>query len=258
MPRVLAVMAHPDDIELTCAGTLALLKEAGWSLHFATMTAGDLGSVELPRTKIAAIRRKEAAAAAKILGAGYTCLGFDDLTIVYSAEAKRKVSALIRRVKPDLVITHSPIDYMADHEETSRIVREAVFASAIPNWKSGAGRDDLPACEKLAQVLYADPIDNSDSLGRRISASILVDITAVIATKEQMLAAHASQREWLRRQHGVDEYLLWMRRTSADRARDWKHAKIKFAEGFNAHKGHGFSHDDVLSIALGKKRVKSL
>src|SRR5438093_744658 len=99
--RVLAVMAHPDDIEMTCAGTLALLKRAGWHVHMASMSAGDLGSATLSRAEISRIRRKEAAASAKLLGAGYTCLEFDDLTIVYNETTKRRVSALLRQVRPD-------------------------------------------------------------------------------------------------------------------------------------------------------------
>src|SRR4029079_1936404 len=100
--RVLAVMAHPDDIELTCAGTLILLKRAGWDVHLATMTAGDLGSMRHSRAAIAKIRRKEAAASARLLGAGYTCLGFDDLTVSYGAASKRVVTGLLRAGPPDL------------------------------------------------------------------------------------------------------------------------------------------------------------
>src|SRR5262245_22666676 len=135
MPTVLALMAHPDDIELTCAGTLILLKRAGWTVHLATMTAGDLGSMKHSRAAIAKIRRKEAAASAKQLGAGYTCLGFDDLCVSYSEKSKRVASGLLRAVQPDLLILHSPDCYMADHTESARIGREAAFASTIPNWK---------------------------------------------------------------------------------------------------------------------------
>ena len=134
MPRVLALMAHPDDIEITCAGTLLLLKAAGWDVHVATMTAGDLGSSTLSGPVISRIRRREAAAAAAILGAGYTCLGFKDLTIALAERPKRIVAGLLRQVRPDLLITHPPRDYMGDHEETSRLVREAAFASTMPNW----------------------------------------------------------------------------------------------------------------------------
>src|SRR5437870_13462248 len=97
-------MAHPDDIEMTCAGTLVLLKRAGGDIHMASMTAGDLGSATRSRAQISRIRRREAAASAKLLGAGYAGLGFDDLTIVYSETTERRCSALLRQVRRDLVI----------------------------------------------------------------------------------------------------------------------------------------------------------
>ena len=248
-------MAHPDDIEITCAGTLILLRRAGWHVHLATMTAGDMGSMRQSRAQIARIRRREAAASAGILGATYQCLGFNDLTVVYGETSKRRVSGVLRTTRPDLLITHSPVDYMADHEETSRIAREAAFASTMPNWK--ATRSCARPCEALPVVLYADPIDNTDHFGRRVPARYVVDVTSVIDTKERMLAAHESQRSWLRAQHGEDEYLLWMRRTGADRARDFGKASVKVAEGFTQHLGHGFPKDDPLTAALGKRVVKT-
>lgn len=266
MPQVLALMAHPDDIEITCAGTLILLTRAGWDVHLATMTAGDLGSVRLSRAAIARVRRREAKASAKLLGAGYTCLGFNDLTIVCDESSKRRVSGLIRAVRPDLLIVPAPVDYLADHEETARIAREAAFVSTIPNWKAtlpgpssrrSAGRA-APPCSKLPVLLYADPIDLTDHVGRRVPARYVVDITPVIDLKETMLAAHDSQRSWLRAQHGEDEYLLWMRRSGANRARDFRRKAVKYAEGFTQHLGHAFPAHDVLTPALGRGRVKTI
>jgi LmbE family N-acetylglucosaminyl deacetylase len=251
-------MAHPDDIEMTCAGTLALLRRAGWDVHLATMTAGDLGTATRSRAGISRIRKKEAAASAKLLGAGYTCLGFDDLTIVYNERTKRRVTALLRLARPDLVIVPSPVDYMADHEETPRIVREAAFASTVPNWKASLGGKRPPPCQKLPALLYADPIDNVDHFGRRVPAQYVVDITGSVDLKERMLAMHESQRSWLRRQHGEDEYLLWMRRVGADRARDFGTARVEYAEGFRQHLGHGFPREDHLTVSLGKRLVKTL
>src|SRR6185436_13381101 len=237
--RVLAVMAHPDDIEFTCAGTLARLKRAGWDVHLATMTAGDLGTATLSRAAISRIRRQEAAASARLLGAGYTCLGFDDLTIVYNERAKRRVSALLRLVRPDLVIVPSPVDYMADHEETPRIVREAAFASTIPNWKASLrGRRARP-CRTRPAILYADPIDNIDHFGRRVRVRYVVDITTSVDMKERMLACHDSQRAWLRRQHGEDEYLRWRRRAGAAGARAFRGRGFSYAEGFGPTWGTG-------------------
>ena len=265
MPRVLALMAHPDDIEITCAGTLLLLKAAGWDVHLATMTAGDLGSAVLSSAAISRVRRKEAAASARILGAGYTCLEFKDLTITYGERAKRIVSGLLRAVRPDVLITHPPRDYMADHEETSRIAREAAFTSSIRNWTTlpvpgtrSTRRKAAPPCDHLPVVLYADPVELVDHAGQRVRPHYVVDISSVVERKAEMLAAHASQREWLRQQHGMDEYLLWMRRVGAERARDFGKPSVTHGEGFVPHLGHGFPHDDVLTPTLGRRLVKVL
>ncbi|HVE40662.1 MAG TPA: PIG-L family deacetylase [Planctomycetota bacterium] len=257
MSTVLAVMAHPDDVELLCAGTLILLRRAGWDVHIATMTAGDLGSMKHSREAISKIRRKEAAASAKLLGAGYTCLGFDDLTIAYGEKPKRIVTGLLRAVKPDLMILHSPDCYMADHQESSRIAREAAFASTIPNWKATFNGKPARPCERMPSILYADPVDHVDHLGRRAPARYVVDITTVIDDKEKMLASHASQRSWLQEQHGQDEYLHWMRRQGADRAADFGRDAVKYAEGYRPHLGSGFPKHDHLTPALGDK-VKTL
>jgi LmbE family N-acetylglucosaminyl deacetylase len=251
-------MAHPDDIEILCAGTLILLKRAGWDVHLATMTAGDLGSMRHSRAAIAKIRRKEAAASARLLGADYTCLGFDDLTVAYSPASKRVVTGLLRAVAPDLLILHSPECYMADHTESARIAREAAFASTIPNWKATFKGRPVKACGTMPAILYADPIDHVDAQGRRVPAQYVVDITSVLEQKERMLAAHDSQRSWLREQHGEDEYLHWMRRMGADRARDLKNAAVVAAEGFRPHLGHGFPKTDLLTPALGETLVRSL
>jgi LmbE family N-acetylglucosaminyl deacetylase len=250
-------MAHPDDVEILCAGTLILLKKAGWNVHIATMTAGDLGSRKHSRGAIAKIRKKEAAASARRLGAGYTCLGLDDLTVAYAEKPKRIVTGLLRSVRPDLLILHSPDCYMADHTESARIAREAAFASTIPNWKATFNGKPARPCEKMPAILYADPVDQVDYLGRRVPARYVVDITSVIDEKEKMLAAHDSQRSWLREQHGEDEYLHWMRRVGADRAADFGSAGVKYAEGYRPHLGSGFPKQDHLTPALGDK-VKTM
>ena len=259
MPTVLAFMAHPDDAEFLCAGLFTLLRQAGWDVHVATMTPGDLGSATLSSEEIARVRRGEAAASAALLEASYTCLECRDLTVVYGEETKRPASALLREVRPDLLVTLHPSDYMEDHTETARIVREAAFASTIRNWKIVLpdGRE-LPPCDHLPTVLYADPVDNVDHFGARVTPTYVVDITDVIDLKEQMLACHDSQRAWLREQHGEDEYLLWMRRTARDRARDFGKKRVKYAEGFTQHRGNAFPREDPLTKVLGRRRVKTV
>ncbi|HYE99265.1 MAG TPA: hypothetical protein VEJ18_10160, partial [Planctomycetota bacterium] len=123
------------------------------------------------------------------------------------------------------------------------------------NWKASFDGRAAPPCAKLLSVLYADPIDLVDHWGGRVAASLLVDVTDVFALREKMLACHATQRDWLRSQHGEDEYLAWNRRLAADRARDAGRARVRYAEGFRPHHGHGFPKDDVLTAALGAGRV---
>ena len=112
----LVVTPHPDDAEFLCGGTLALLALRNWEIHIATSTAGDLGSRTLPPNEIAEIRRGEGVAAARIIGAHYHCLELKDLQVFYGEKGLSRVIALLRRIQPDLVITHSPSCYMIDHE----------------------------------------------------------------------------------------------------------------------------------------------
>jgi LmbE family N-acetylglucosaminyl deacetylase len=146
---------------------------------------------------------------------------------------------------------------MADHQESSRIAREAAFASTIPNWKATFNGKPARPCAKMPAILYADPVDQVDHLGRRSPARYVVDITSVIEDKEKMLASHASQRSWLREQHGQDEYLHWMRRQGAERAADFGRDSVAYAEGYRPHLGSGFPKDDYLTPALGDK-VKAM
>ncbi|HEX6985816.1 MAG TPA: PIG-L family deacetylase [Planctomycetaceae bacterium] len=245
-PRVLALHAHPDDIELQCAGTLLLLKRRGCEIVLATMTAGDKGSAELGPEEIAAVRRAEAAKSAALLGAGYVCLGFRDLEICFDNEARRVVIETIRKTRPDIVLTAPPVDYMADHEETSRLVRDACFTAAVPNYATRQW-DPAPPTTHIPHLYYVDPIGGIGYYGEPIEPQFVVDVSEVFERKLEMLACHASQREWLRRQHGIDEYLDGCRRFGAERGRAIGAA---YGEGFRQHAGHPFPSDDLLSELL--------
>ena len=114
-------------------GTLALLRQKGWEVHTASLTPGDCGTMTHSREEISRIRRAEGAAAAGLLGGTYHCLECDDMFILYDRPTLLKVIGLIRHVRPDLVFAPSPEDYMADHENASRLVWNACFAAGIPN-----------------------------------------------------------------------------------------------------------------------------
>src|ERR1019366_10191522 len=132
--RVLAVGAHPDDIEIFCAGTLLLLREHGYELHIATLTLGDCGSKTLSPDQIRCIRRNEAETACGKAGATYHYVGFHDFDIYNTDHGNRLVTGLLREVDPAIVFTHPPQDYLTDHETTSLLVRNACFYAAAPNY----------------------------------------------------------------------------------------------------------------------------
>lgn len=247
LPHVLAIHAHPDDVELQCAGTLWRLKEFGCPITIATMTPGDLGSAELPPDEIAAVRRAEAQRSADLLGAKYMCLEFRDLSILVDNEGRRRVTEAIRKSRAEIVITAPPVDYMSDHEMTSRLVRDACFAASVPHYLTQQW-DPAPPTNRIPHLYYVDAIEGIDYFGRLIEPGFIVDISTTIEQKLEMLACHTSQREWLRRQHGLDEYLDGCRRWSAQRGQQIGTA---YGEAFRQHTGHPYPHDNLLGKILG-------
>lgn len=246
-PRVLAIHAHPDDVELQCAGTLLRLKQQGCDIVIATMTPGDLGSAELQPDDIADVRRGEAHRSADLLGADYFCLEFRDLAIEFTNDSRRRVTEALRKARPNLVITAPPVDYMSDHEITSRLVRDACFSASVPHFLTQQW-DPAPPLERIPHLFYVDPIEGVDWFGNPQPPAFIIDISATIERKLEMLACHASQREWLRRQHGLDEYLDGCRRWSAARGAE---IGVAYGEGFTQHRGHPYPHGNLLGALLG-------
>lgn len=243
---VLALMAHPDDAEILCGGTLLLLADRGWRVHVATATEGDCGSSTLAPEEIARVRRAEAEEAAARLGGTWHGLGLRDLEVLYEKEVLRRATALLREIRPDVVITHAPSDYMIDHEETSRIARAACFNAPIPNAPIEKGAWG-PPLDSIPALYYADPVEGVDPLGRSILPDFGIDTSSVIERKAELLACHASQREWLRAHHGIDEYLERMKEWGRERGHT---LGLSYAEGFRQHRGHAYPRDDRLAAAL--------
>jgi N-acetylglucosamine malate deacetylase 1 len=245
--HILAIMCHPDDIEILCAGTLLRLRDAGYTLHIATITGGDGGSMELDNQAITRVRLAEAQAAADLLGATYHCAGGEDFLVRYEPTLIRSVVEIIRATTPFLVLTHYPHDYMIDHEETSRIVRMACFAAGAPNMRTRAfpAREPAPG---VPYLYYAQPIDGTDIFGEAPRYSTVVDVSAQAAGKEALLKCHASQRAWLMAHHGMDEYVDALHRMGAKQGEPYG---VAHAESFRQHLGHPYPHDDWLGAKLG-------
>ncbi|MEO2048353.1 MAG: PIG-L family deacetylase [Pirellulales bacterium] len=242
----LAFLAHPDDAEFLCSGTLMRLAEAGWKIHIATATAGDCGSMTLPAQEIANIRRQEGAAAAKQIGASYHCLEETDVRVAFDRPTCQKAIDLFRHIAPSLVFTHPRHDYMLDHEQVHLLVRAATFSYPIPNASS------VPRAEHsmVPWLYYCDPLEGKDPYtGQPVQPSVCIDISKQIDDKIEMLARHASQREWLREHHGMDEYIEAMKRHSTMRG---NLLNVPFAEAFVQHPGHAYPQSDLLRELLGK------
>jgi len=248
--RILSIHAHPDDAEILAGGTLSLLVKAGHDVTIVSMTPGDCGSAEHSPDEIAAIRRSEAAAAAKLIGASYLCAEFRDLAIFNDDQGRRRVTELLRAQRPDIVLTSAVGDYLCDHEMTSLLVRDACFAAPAPNYKTGG---TAHAIDHLPHLYFMDPIGGHDRDGHYVQPDFAVDVAAVFETKKEMLACHASQRNWLLRQHGMDDYINMM--VNWTRACGMRFG-FQAAEGFRQYRGHPYPTSPLLQELLGDQFVR--
>ena len=248
MPSVLALFAHPDDIEFVAAGTLLLLKAKGWDLHYMNLCDGCGGSVQMDAATTAQTRLKEARSAAQILGATFYPPICPDLELIYSVPLLRKVAAVVREARPNIVLTHAPLDYMEDHMEASRLAVTAAFAHCIPNFQSDPPRE---AYFDEVTVYHALPHGLKTPLRRKVRAGAYVNTASVHTVKRLALAAHDSQKHWLDVSQGMDSYLISMDEASEEVGRLSGH--FVQAEGWSRHLHVGYSRTetDPLKEALG-------
>lgn len=247
MPSVLAIAAHPDDIEFVMAGTMLHLKARGWDLHYLNVCDGSKGSTQLDPETCAATRRREAQKAAELLGATFYEPMWPDMELHYSTALVQRVAAVVRQSKATVVLTHAPTDYMEDHEFACRLAVSAAFAHGMPNFET------IPPTEPYFEpvtLYHAQPHGNRTPLGHRVRPHFWVNTTAVIQRKETVLAAHASQQEWLDASQGMNSYLQTMWDLGADAGR--LSGKYPYAEGWRRREHWGFcgADDDPLRDAL--------
>ena len=217
--KILAVGAHPDDIEISCGGTLLKYVKRGDEVFVCHLSDGDLGHVSIMPEELGAIRRKEAQDAGEL--AGYTVIwgGFHDLDIFAdNREARDKLVEIIRETKPDVIITHNPEDYMPDHTATSKLVFDASFAASIPHYPC-----KNPTVVPVTPIYYMESMSGMDFVPTEY-----VDITDEEEKKEQIFSCHESQVVWLMDHDGQDE--LKKIRTSAEYR--GSQCGVTYAEGF--------------------------
>lgn len=245
MTRVLAVHAHPDDVETLAAGTLALLAELGVTIVMATLTAGECGSIADNPAETARVRRSEAKRAAELIGADFDCVGLADLAVFNDDASRRAVTELIRRARPDIVVAAAPVDYHPDHEAASLLTRDACFAASAPGYRTG----DARPLDAIPHLYFMDPIGARDRAGVSVAADFGVDITRTMSLKRAMLEAHQSQKTWLLKQHGMTDFTAGMEAQSARRGRDFG---VAFAEGFRQYRNTPYPRDPFLQTLVGE------
>jgi LmbE family N-acetylglucosaminyl deacetylase len=183
--NILAIGAHPDDIEILCAGTLALYARQGHNVVMAPFTCGDMGDLKIAPPELARIRRGESEAAAAVIGARLLWPNVMDEHVFPNEVQRRLMIDVIREADPDVIFTHSPDDYHPDHRYVSQLVFDSYFQKGLPHIP-GQSR---PACRfGGTQIYYMDTI-----AGIGFHPTEYVDITTVIEIKRRMLRSHESQ-----------------------------------------------------------------
>jgi len=247
MPAVLAIAAHPDDIEYVMAGTLLRLQARGWQLHCFNLCSGNCGSLETDAETTARTRLAEARAAAVELGASHHPPIAHDLELSYSTPLLRRVAAVVRAVNPSIVLTHAPVDYMEDHMVASRLAVTAAFAKNIPNFASDPAQSGVAGD---VAVYHAMPHGLRGPLREPVAPDLYVDTTAVHERKLAALACHRSQHGWLAASQGMNSYLQAMDDSSREMGR--RSGCFTHAEGWRRHLHLGLSLEehDLLADAL--------
>lgn len=224
--NILAVGAHPDDVEIFCGGTLAKYRKQGHNIFIAMTTSGNQGSSKYNRDEIAAIRENEQLEAAKVIGAEVRFMRYDDQGLIDTPEIRRSIINSIRWANPDVIFTHYPHDGSTDHAITGKIVSEVLLSLPGKNIKA-----DEPPITKAPSLFFWDT-----SAGVGFLPEAYVDITDVVEIKREAFSKHESQREWMK-QYMNEELYSFMEILSGFRGLQ---AGFKHAEGFIGHRVHGY------------------
>lgn len=201
--RVLAIGCHPDDIEVACAGTLAKYRKEGHDVIICHVANGNMGHVVIMPDELRRIRLEEAVNSGAVIGAEVITCDIGDLVVYEGQKEQRdKVIDIIRYSQPDVIITHSPDDYMPDHVAVSRLVFDASFTASVPHYETGINvtiKNELKTTAKITPIYYMDTI-----AGVNFNPTEYVDITDTLDLKLEMLEKHVSQMKWMRDHDNID------------------------------------------------------
>ncbi len=249
MPAALAVFAHPDDMEMVAAGTLLRLQRAGYAVHCLAVANGSCGSSVLGPEETASVRRAEAEESCRVAGFTRHESLVADIEVFYERSTLARVAALVRRVAPEVLLTHSPSDYMEDHQNACRLAVSAAFSRGMRNF---ATDPPTPPVGGPVTVYHAQPHGNRDPLGGEVVPTHFVDVGGeMLARKTQMLACHRSQQDWLDASQGLSS-MLQATQALMSEVGGWS-GRFEHAEGWRRRLTLGFCRpeDDPLAAALG-------
>jgi len=222
--NILAIGAHPDDLEISCGGTLIRYVNEGHSVSMCVVSGGDMGHAIIKPDELVETRRKESKDAAKVIGADFYGLDASDGHIESGdKELRSRLIEIMRRVKPDVIISHNPDDYMRDHIQAGLIAYDASFVSTFPHFLTQTGHTSV-----LPPVFFMDTL-----AGIGFIPTEYVDISDVMEQKLKALACHKSQIKWMRDHDGID-FLDFVETCNKYRGLQ---ANVKFAEGFRQYAG---------------------
>ena len=274
-PVVLAVGAHPDDVEFLFGGTLVALRESqgdNLDIYMITVCNGNMGSMELKPAELRAARWNESLDAAAVIGAYYDTCDINDLRAHDDYFLARDILvARVRQIKPDIVMTHTPNDrYMPDHRETPWIVSDALFCAMLPNYdpyernpESGTRRTAEGGIPRyvyegdrhpLPALYYGDPFPGHDIFGERQQPTFILDISGGMGTKVDMLLKHKSQGAWLASGHGDSDYIKTAREWNAQWGQEGSPLTTYF-EAFLRHQGAPYPQDARLENLLPEDKI---
>lgn len=228
--NILAICAHPDDIEVNCAGTLLKYHQQGHKIFIALTTSGNTGSNLIgSKAETAAIREAEQLKAASYLDAQVRFLRFDDEGLQDSPVTRRAVLTAIRWANPDIIITNAFTDGSTDHAITAELVTRVILSVGGRHHNA-----DLPPIDKKPQVFFFTAGGDIENIPRAY-----VDISDVIETKKKMLYCHESQYRWMQTFMEGDfcDSMLGVSRLLGIQA------GCKYAEGFVAFDFPGYRGD---------------
>jgi len=236
---IMAVACHPDDIEFGMAGTLLRFQEKGWEVHYMNIANGSLGTEKYDHDTIVRMRREEATNACALAGFHYHESICEDLEVFYSPELFGKLLPEIRDVKPSVILTHGPYDYMEDHVNAGRLAVSAAFCRGMGNAKTSRPSQKF---DDPITVYHSMPHSLSDGLRRPVIPGIFVNIGPAMETKKKMLACHKSQQSWLDVSQGNNQYIQDLIDRGVYFGKMSK--RYEFSEGWIRHNPLGFCPPD--------------